>query len=506
MGIIFRSVHFEWPNGQTLFKNLNLSLEAQGKYGLIGPNGIGKTTLAQLIAGQHAVVSGEILKTVQSTYFSQFETPPQEAVGQYLAMLWANAGAMHTKVIQALSANIDFDQSCSSLSGGEWTRVRLLRQLLAGSEFIVLDEPTNNLDHKARQSILEFVQKTRCGLLIISHDRELLEQVHCILELSNRGLAVFGGNWSFYESQRKLERQRLEYQLQRAQKEKSKAKQAKIKKIANQEKRMQHAQKNVFKLGMPKVLTGARKRQAQQTLGKVHLVAGESVNQQLAAAREAFENLKMDHVIYADFPDTVIPATKLVLEVRDLNFQYTGSPQKLWKKDLSLSLKGPGRLWIAGENGSGKSTFLNLLTGFCRPSGTVYGHAHLGEVPYAFFDQTGALLNPTKTVFENVAECTQKSSIEIRNLLAQFLFPGEQANQLAKTLSGGERLRAALAKMLMAHPAPQLLILDEPTNNLDLVNLEFLENALLKYPGALIMISHDKTFIENIKMTQSLYF
>jgi ATPase subunit of ABC transporter with duplicated ATPase domains len=160
---------------------------------------------------------------------------------------------------------------------------------------------------------------------------------------------------------------------------------------------------------------------------------------------------------------------------------------------------------ISGRNGSGKTTLLNLLTGFKSLEGKTSGSLKLGGVEYGFVDQHSVLLDEELSVLDNVRAGSAQSVASMRNLLAQFLFAGDKALQGVSTLSGGERLRACLAKILLREPAPQLLILDEPTNNLDIMNLEFLEEALSRFQGAILVISHDLTFLKGIGVAEELH-
>ncbi|MDD5657845.1 MAG: ATP-binding cassette domain-containing protein, partial [Elusimicrobia bacterium] len=426
------------------------------------------------------------------------------SVGEYLSGLWANVAASDAGTATALLGDIDQGAACVSLSGGEWTRVRLLKRLASGAGFIVLDEPTNNLDRQARECVLEFARSTRRGLLVISHDRELLGAVDVILELSNQGLATFGGNWSAYELERGRERARLARDLEQASRERDQASRAKAEKLRAQEKRMRHARNSGSKAGLPQILLGARKRRAQKTMGKIRSAADADLKDKVDSARRAFERQKVDPVIYADFPETAIPASKLVFDAQDLNFRYAGMDRDLWRRDVTFRMQGPARLSISGRNGAGKTTLLNLLTGVQKLDGRSSGSLKLGGVACGFVDQHSRLLDDERSVFDNVRAGSRKSEAEVRNLLAQFLFQKDAAFQPVATLSGGERLRASLAKILIADPAPQLLMLDEPTNNLDLVNLEFLETALSRFEGAMLVISHDPTFLEGIGVSDEL--
>lgn len=504
MAIIFRSVDFEWPDGLTVFTDLNLSLEAGRKYGLIGPNGIGKSTLARLAQGRLEPSAGRIERASGVSYFDQIEVPPDLPVEDYLSGLWAAVAPADAATVAALEKDIDQRASCISLSGGEWTRVRFLKQLASGADFIVLDEPTNNLDRQARACVLDFVRLTRRGLLIISHDRELLGEVDHILELSNQGLAAYGGNWDFYQEERLRERARLAGDLEQAARERDKAAGERADKLRAQEKRMRKGQKAAAKGGAPKILLGGKKMRAQNTLGRIRSASDADLREKTEAARSAFERQKIDPVIYADFPETALPASKLVFAARDLNFRYAGMDRDLWKQKVNFEMHGPARIAVSGRNGSGKTTLLNLLTGFSRPDGAISGELKLGGVAYGFVDQRSTLLDSGRSVLDNVRAGSGRTEAEVRNLLAQFLFQGDRALQRVETLSGGERLRAALAKILLSSPAPQLLILDEPTNNLDIVNLEFLEAALARFEGAILVISHDLTFLKGIGVTGEL--
>lgn len=160
MSIVLKSVDFEWPSGHVVFKDLNLSLESGRKYGLVGPNGVGKSTLAKLIQGELAPSRGKAEKRSHVSYFAQWESPPDTPVAEYLSDLWINVTPADTDIVEALQGELDFALSCRALSGGEWARARLLKQLSAGADFVILDEPTNNLDRQARASVLDFVHRT----------------------------------------------------------------------------------------------------------------------------------------------------------------------------------------------------------------------------------------------------------------------------------------------------------------------------------------------------------
>lgn len=501
MSIHVTNLNFTWPDGRQIFANLTFTIHAHKKYGLVGPNGVGKSTLAKLLTGALLPTSGTIKKDVTVAYFAQVENPPALTVAEYLADLWLYATPAENQVIDVLQKDIDFSAPCQNLSGGEWTRVRLLHQIALGADLIILDEPTNNLDRVSRETVIAFVTATDRGLLIISHDPELLEQVDSILELSDKGLAVFGGNWLFYKTESDRERGRLQAALESAQHERDRVRREEHKKLVSQEKRERQGHKTT---GLPTIIAGMRKRQAEQTRNKLAKFAGEKIQDTVTQARTAFEALKQDQVMYAQFPGSKIYPSKNVFDAQELNFVYEGAQKRLWEKPITYTMRGATRLVVTGKNGAGKTTFLYLLTGYKKCPGQVSGSIKKGDLPYGFIDQHMSILDADKTVFETVSATSKEPDGVIRNMLAQFLFMGEKVNQQVATLSGGERLRAALAKVLLATPTPQLLILDEPTNNIDLANRAFLEAALKNYEGALIIVSHDQHFLAAIGVTETL--
>lgn len=504
MSAQLKALGYETPAGKIVFENISLNLHTHHKYGLVGPNGVGKTTLAKILTGEISPSSGRLQKTGEISYFSQFEDPPPIEVEDYLSSVWINASPENRSVIHQLVDSIATDRSCESLSGGEWTRVRLAKAISVGAEFLILDEPTNNLDRKSRLYLIGFIKSYQGGLIIISHDREILSEVDSILEMSNQGLSVYGGGWEFYESQSHSERKKLSHEIEKTKQAIHAAEDHRHEQIQKQEKRMRKGTKDALKSGDPKIILGLKKRKSQNTLARVDEKTQNALEDKLNRNRAALEQVKNSPQIYAEFPETSLPNSKLVLEAENFNFKFRGSAGPLWKNPLSLNIRGPVKMSLQGQNGSGKTTLLNLLTKPESLEGEFIGNLQLGQIKTVYLDQRLSLIDRKLSVYENVQKNSCHDEAELRNLLAQFLFAGDQVRQLAETLSGGEQLRLALAMALLSSPAPQLLILDEPTNNIDILNLEFLEELIIKYEGALIVVSHDKTFIENIQIDQTI--
>lgn len=492
-----RSLGFELPQGRKLFSDLSFTLN-QSCYGLVGANGVGKSTLAAILSGELVQTAGELQCTHSIIFLHQDEVGPDIAVAEYLSHLWESPFA-EPEIYTPLLDGIDLEKPLSWLSGGEWMRVRLARALSEPCGLLILDEPTNNLDMTAREKIRDFVRNYSGGLLIISHDRELLDNVDTILELSNQGLGTYGGNYSFYKEQKDAEDKIQFEKLDRLRREKKKLEREQLEKLESQEKRMREGVRKAAKGGIPKILLGARKRRAEETQGKIH----SSEEKRVETAQQEFsqfrEDMKLQSTLGLNLPEARIPEGKLVFEVNDFNFSFQFADKKLWKDNLNLIMKGPRRWALSGENGSGKSTLIKLLlSAAAKPEGLIQGNLSLASIPHAFLDQKYSLLDSGKSILENIVQTSSRSQIELRNELARFQFTGDQVHQKVKSLSGGEKLKAALAKILLATPSPQFLILDEPTNNLDLPSLEILEQALTAFEGALWVVSHDEVFLQNI--------
>lgn len=376
-------------------------------------------------------------------------------------------------------------------------RVRLARAL--DDSFLILDEPTNDLDRDGRKIVMRFLKSLPSGALIISHDRECLSLCEEVLELSLHGLAKFGGGWEEYETARDDERTRLGKVLENAKRERDQARSDRAEQIARQEKRNRRGKLAAERGGMPKILIGARKRRAEVTTGKVDASTWKRTNEAVRDAYAAYRELKIDPVMYVDLVGQPIASQKLVAQARGFNVCFG---DWIYRRDLDFAWYGNIRLAFKGANGSGKSTLIKALLG--EPLHT-RGELRSGRLRALYLDQRCESLDDAKSVLDNVREVSRLDESEVRNGLAKLLFAKDTVFQAVGTLSGGERLRAALAKGLLASDKPELLILDEPTNNLDLVNIQFLEKLLAQFRGALIVISHDEIFLEKCGVTETFW-
>lgn len=488
--VVARDVAYEFANGRELFKHLTFSL-AMTRSALVGPNGIGKTCLARLIAGELQPTAGSIQRRAPLQRFAQHRNPEPIAVAEFLG-----AEASWSLTRERLLRTIDRDALCTSLSGGQWMRVRLAQAL--NDEFLILDEPTNDLDRDGRDAVIEFIRGHEHGLLLISHDREGLELCDDIWELSNLGLSRFGGGWSAYVEAKDQERERLSTALDVAKRERDAAVTHQAEQRARQEKRNRRGSQLAAKGGIPRLIAGGRKRQAQVTTGKRDLALIERSEAAVRRAHRAFSELKTDPVMYADLVGRELPAQKLVAEAQSFNIRFN---DWLFEPDLDFSWRGNVRVALQGPNGSGKSTLLKALMG---TSFETRGELRLGNLVTLYVDQRCSVLDHDASVLDNIRAVTSASEGAIRNDLARFLFAKDAVFQKVRDLSGGERVRAALARGLLSTDKPELILLDEPTNNLDLANIQFLEGVLQEFRGALVVVSHDRRFLENCRIEREL--
>ncbi|GGS41910.1 ABC-F family ATP-binding cassette domain-containing protein [Streptomyces violaceus] len=518
--ITVTSLSFTWPDGSPVFEGLDVAF-GPGRTGLVGANGSGKSTLLKLIAGELAPADGSVRVAGEVGYLPQNVTLDttlrvDQALGiaaQRAALHAIEAGDVaeaHFETVgddwdveeRALATlgelglgHIELDRTIGEVSGGESVLLRLAALLLRRPDVLLLDEPTNNLDLYARRRLYAAVQSWPGVMVVVSHDRELLDLVDQIADLRSGEITWYGGNYSAYEEALAVEQEAAERMVRVAESDFRKQKRELADAQVKLARRKRYGQKMFEQKREPKIVMGARKRAAQESAGKHRIMHEEKLAEARERLDEAVEAVRDDDEIRVDLPYTAVPPGRTVLTLQDLGLRYGA------RVEGGFELRGPERVALIGRNGSGKTTLLRTITGELDPeSGDVRTH-----VPLRFLPQRLDVLDGELTVAENVARfAPDATNNRIRARLARFLFRGARADQKAATLSGGERFRAALAALMLAEPAPQLLMLDEPTNNLDMASVRQLTTALESYEGALIVASHDLPFLESIGITRWL--
>ena len=518
--ITVTSLAFTWPDGSPVFEGLDVAF-GPGRTGLVGVNGSGKSTLLKLIAGELAPVDGTVRVAGEVGYLPQNVTLDttlrvDETLGiaaQRTALHAIEAGDVsetHFETVgddwdveeRALATlgelglgHVGLDRAIGEVSGGESVLLRLAALLLRRPDVLLLDEPTNNLDLYARRRLYAAVQSWPGVMVVVSHDRELLDLVDQIADLRSGEITWYGGNYSDYEEALEIEQEAAERMVRVAESDFRKQKRELADAQVKLARRKRYGQKMWDQKREPKIVMGARKRAAQESAGKHRIMHEEKLAEARERLDEAVEAVRDDDEIRVDLPYTAVPPGRTVLTLQDLGLRYGARVKG------GFDLRGPERVALIGRNGAGKTTLLRTITGELAPeSGEVQAH-----VPLRFLPQRLDVLDDELTVVENVARfAPDATNNRIRARLARFLFRGGRADQKAATLSGGERFRAALAALMLAEPAPQLLLLDEPTNNLDMASVRQLTTALESYEGALIVASHDLPFLESIGITRWL--
>lgn len=525
---MLHEISYVLPDQEVLFQNISIYPDRRTKAGLTGNNGVGKSTLMKIMAGVLLPASGTV-STVEKPYYipqnlGQFDhltiaealgisekrdalqrILKGEVTGENLEILNDDWG-LEEKCSEALEywgiGSLEPDRRMTELSGGEKTKVFLAGVRIHQPELLLMDEPTNHLDAAGRSQLYNLIGESAATMFVISHDRTLLEGMDTILELSPRGISTYGGNYSFYSEQKKLLAESAEAGMRSKEKELRKARETERQAVERQLKLDARGKKKQEKAGVARIMMNTLRNNAEKSTAKLK----DAHESKIAVISEELRQLRtgipdIDRMKVA-FEDSGLHKGKILFSAEGLNWNY--GDQLLWKTPLDLQIKSGERLAVKGANGSGKSTLMKIICGELIPE---TGKVYRAESTIVYADQDYSLLAGDRTVYEQVQvfNTLQVPEHEIKMNLHRLLFPREEWDKPCSVLSGGEKMRLMLCCLTTGGSSPDMIILDEPTNNLDIQSLEILTAAVKMYKGTLLVISHDAVFLQEVDISREMH-
>lgn len=522
-----QNISYTHPNKDILFSHINLTVNNQDKVAIIGNNGIGKTTLLKIIAKELLPSSGQLDVESDPYYIPQI-------FGQYNHLTIAQAlriadklhalkeileGSIREENFNLLNDDwtiedrcdetldywqlkgLDLSQKMGTLSGGQKTKVFLAGIFIHKPQLILLDEPSNHLDTSSRQLLYDFMESTKSTLLLVSHDRNLLNLSGIVGELGQHGIRIYGGNYDFYEEQKQIEHHALNQSIQNKEKALRKAEGRERETLERQQKLDTRGKRKQEKSGVARIMMNTLRNNAENSTSKLKSVHAEKIDgmtQELQDLRTALPDLdKMKFGI----DHSQLHKGKILFVATNINFAYNTT--RLWRENLSFQIVSGERIALKGQNGSGKTTLIKLISGDLEPQ---TGAVHRAKNKSVYIDQDYSLLDNKQKVYEQAQQFNNSrwQEHEIKTRLNRFLFARDDWDKPCSVLSGGERMRLMLCCLTIDRKSPDILILDEPTNNLDMQNVEMLTEAINEYRGTVIVVSHDEAFLERINIERTI--
>ncbi len=522
MSIIVGDLSYHYPNQPFLFEHLNFSVEEQGKVSIVGDNGSGKSTLLRLLAGIIEPERGSIVSSSRPYYIPQHSGILNTTVAELMHVdaklaalgailkgslsqldydILADDWEIESKCHAALSywelSHVELDTPVDSLSGGEKTKVYLAGLMVHDPEIVLLDEPSNHLDERSRELLYRYIGQSKAAMVIVSHDITLLDQLDTTYELTEHGIRRYGGNYSFYKEQKEIEDESLHENISSEEKTLRLARKKAQEVRERQEKRLSKGEKN--KTQVPRIFRKTLTNSSENTAARLKGQHDDAINNSRTKLSELRQQRGVLKDLKINFDNTSLHSGKLLIEAKHINFAYSDNKQ-LWKDFQDFKFYSNDRIRITGDNGSGKTTFIKLLIGLLGPSSGVINRA---DFDWIYLDQNYIQVDVDCTV-EELAEKYNLQNLEkheVRLRLNRFLFPLETWNKNCRQLSGGEKMRLYLCCLMISNQTPDLIILDEPTNNLDISSLQVLTQTIKNYQGSILLISHDKHFVKEIGVT-----
>lgn len=503
------NLSYQLPAGDTLFHSVSVSMSCR-RVGLVGRNGAGKSLLATILMGERMPTGGTVVCNADTGVFCQQPShllASEATIAEFLGVapvldalsritkgectdyLFESVGeqwdlpAQLARELAALGLPDDPQTPCATLSGGQLAILRLWQLFKGPHNLLILDEPSNHLDRRARRWLQAQLQSTAAAVLLISHDRELLQGMAEIWELNQTGITVYGGNYAHYAAQKQLKEQALNRQLETLHKQQKQVQQQAQRSLEKAAQRASQGQK--LRGSQAKCLLDKQKDRAtaSATSRNKNIESRQKQLQQRASQLQSAQCLTQKQAIYLSSANA---GNKKAITLFNSVLAF-GSSQP-----VNLQVGEGDKLHLQGGNGSGKSTLLKTLTGRLPLQA---GELHV-NTPLCYLDQHFSSVLPTLSLLDNLLQqCPALSESDARTLLAGIGFRRDSVFNPAETISGGEKMK--LAMLIVSHqPQQPFLLLDEPDNHLDLNAKILLAAALNRYQGGFILISHDTAFAD----------
>lgn len=521
--LLLQDISYTHPNKDLLFHHITLAVNQFEKLALVGNNGTGKSTLLKLLAGELKPAQGQLLPN-RSTYylpqvFGQFDhltiaqaLKIEDKLQALHAILAGNASEQHFLMLQDdwtieerckevfnnwQLNETDLSKKMGTLSGGQKTKIFLAGIQIHQPDLILLDEPSNHLDLAGRSLLYDYIRSAKNTVIVVSHDKTLLRLVDRIVELYDKQLRTYGGNYDLYLAQKQAEMDTLKQQVTHTAKTLRKAKEKERETIQRQQKRDSRGKGQQEKAGVARIMMNTLRNSAENSTSKTKTAHAEkigNIKKDLEEMREALPG--MDR-IRLDLTDSDLHKGKVLVKAESINYAYNAT--LLWRTNLDLLIASGERIALKGANGSGKTTLINMILGTLTPqTGVMYQAAR----KTIYIDQDYSLISNERSVYTQACLFNDAGLVEheIKTRLDRFLFTQTDWDKPCSVLSGGERMRLMLCCLTISHRSPDIIVLDEPTNNLDIQNVEILLNAINTYRGTLLVVSHDVDFLAQLNI------
>lgn len=525
--LFLHDISFGFPAGNLLFNSINVTISTHTKSALVGSNGTGKSTLLKIMSNEieplkgSVNIQGDILYVPQMFgNFNDLTIAECLKIDKKLDVLQKiTNGEVDEMYFEILNDDWDLEERCQqalehwkledlnlnqkleTLSGGQKTKVFLAGIEINQPDIILLDEPTNHLDLEGRNLLYDFIAGTGSTVVIVSHDRALLNLVDVIFELSNQGISTYGGNYDFYAAQKDIENEALQNDIHSKERALKKAREKERETIERKQKLDARGKSKQEKSGVARIMMNTLRNNAEKNSSKLKSVHAEKINDISGDLRDLRSSVRNADQMKVNFNDSDLHMGKILISAEEINYTYDG--ENLWKENLNLEIRSGDRISIKGSNGSGKTTLIKLLLGDLKPSA---GTISKSDFQTMYIDQEYSLIDRNATIYDFAQQFNDNAlqESEVKTLLSRFLFGKETWDKKCDVLSGGERLRLLLCGLSISNKAPDIIILDEPTNNLDLQNVEILTNCIKDYHGTLVVISHDEVFLMEIGVVSEI--